>query len=85
MHHCLEVLEILNHIIEYLGFRDLTSLARVNRALSEPTLDVIWKYPFDISVLLYCFPKDLWYEKESEYDSGSVLVKYYLYLISNIS
>jgi hypothetical protein len=87
MHHCLTILEILNHIIKYLsddGVLDVTSLARVNKSLSEVALDFIWKSPVDLATLLYCFPEDLWYKVPAMRDFRKILVWRFVYLISNI-
>lgn len=65
MHHCLEILEILQMILRYLyddgNLGSLASVAVTCRALHDPALDVLWHTLPALEYLVKCLPTDLWY------------------------
>lgn len=82
MHRCLDVPELLELIASCMmkggGKRqDLVSLAVACHGLTDPVLNVLWKHQSSLSVLLKCFPNDLWTIRpvSSGYISRMVLVR----------
>ncbi len=84
MHRCLSVLEILNHVLEWLstdGTQDITVLARVNQAFSRSALEFLWKAQSQLSVLFQCSPVDLWYIFDKADGKGQILVYIYIHML----
>lgn len=89
MHRCLDIPELLNLIASCMitkgprGERqrqDLVSLAVTCRGLTDTVLNVLWKNQSSLTVLLKCFPNDLWTMRSvSSGDiAGPVLVRWTL-------
>jgi hypothetical protein len=76
MHRCLQIPELLRHVLqnfsalalnlEYWQYdprlRDLHAIALVSKDFCEPALDVLWSLQDSLVVLINTFPRDLWTE-----------------------
>ena len=73
MHRCFEVLEILNHILDFVlqsegGQKSLAALAISCRTFQDPALDVLWRRLPCIGPLVRCLPSDAWEVKPEAAD-----------------
>ena len=59
MHRCLEIDEILEHIISCFDLKaSLLSLALSGRVFYEPAMNALWHDVHDFSILLRLLPRD---------------------------
>ncbi|KAJ7458606.1 hypothetical protein FB451DRAFT_1142284 [Mycena latifolia] len=77
MHHCLQILEIVELICSHLDPGDfecepghLAALARACTSLRDPALDLLWRNQNLVNILR-CFPTDLWDPPQIESSEGS--------------
>ena len=59
-------------VCNFMDNRDLLSLALSSRGLTEPALDVLWRYITSFKPLICCLPVDLL--EASEEENGLVYV-----------
>lgn len=61
MHHCLQIAEIQELIVEFLVLKaDQVAVALTCSSLREPALDSLWKQQDSLLPLLSTLPRNLW-------------------------
>jgi len=79
MHHCLNVLDILDTIFNFVlesheyGTSTLAALAVTCRHFEHPALDVLWRTIPSLIPLVKCLPPDLW-EMTIQVETGRLLL-----------
>lgn len=64
MHRCLEILEILGRIAEYLTPKEASQFALTRRAFLGPGLDKVWLQIRSFEPLIACLPHGIWSEEK---------------------